>query len=101
METSVKRSGNPNGHLTGEVVVFTGALEISRQKAADTADPAGCRVATDATKNTTLLVVGDVDIQKLSGHKKTSKHRKAEKLLEDGIPIRIISETDFRKLVCP
>lgn len=51
------------------------------------------------TKKTTLLVVGDTDVQRLAGHEKSSKHRKAEELVAKGAPIRILRETDFRELV--
>jgi len=35
--TSITRDGNPNGLFAGEVIVFTGALEIPRHEAADLA----------------------------------------------------------------
>lgn len=50
-------------------------------------------------KTTTLLVVGDQDIQKLAGHEKSSKHRKAEQLIAEGQHIRILGESDFLRLV--
>jgi len=95
----VAREGNLDGPLTGEVVVFTGALQIPRAQAADLAAEAGCDVAKTVTKKTTLLVVGDQDIQKLAGHSKSSKHRKAEALIEKGQELRILGESDFQSLV--
>ena len=53
------------------------------------------------TKATTLLVAGDQDLDKLAGHEKSSKHRKAEALIVKGIPIRILGETDFYSMVAP
>ena len=44
------------------------------------------------------LVVGDQDVQKLAGHNKSSKHRKAEDLILKGQPIRILRESDFLEL---
>lgn len=96
---SIRRDGNPDGSLAGEVIVFTGALEILRRDAADLAASVGCTVATAVTKKTTLLVVGDTDVQKLAGHTKSSKHRKAEGLITKGQPIRILRESDFKQLV--
>jgi len=96
---SVKREGNPEGPLFGEVVCFTGALMIPRREAADLAASIGCEVAQAVSKKTTLLVVGDTDVTKLAGHEKSSKHRKAEELAAQGWPIRIVRETDFRELV--
>ncbi len=96
---AVQRAGNPDGSLHGEVVVFTGALAIPRREAADLAASIGCEVDSGVTKKTTLLVVGDMDVQRLAGHEKSSKHRKAEDLASKGQPIRIIRETDFLELV--
>lgn len=96
---SIARIGNPNGHFAGEVIVFTGMLEIPRIEAANLAAAAGCTVAESVTKKTTILVVGDVDVKRLDGHSKTSKHRKAEDLIAAGQPLRIIRETDFKELV--
>ncbi len=94
-----KINGNPDGQLYGEVLVFTGALEIPRREAADMAAQIGCTVSTGVTKKTTILVVGDQDITKLEGHNKSSKHRKAEELIAKGQQIRILKESDFKKLV--
>jgi DNA polymerase-3 subunit epsilon len=93
-----KRDGNPEGPLYGEVLVFTGALEIPRREAADMAARIGCHVDSGVTKRTTILVVGDQDVKKLAGHEKSSKHRKAEDLISKGQAIRILRETDFREL---
>jgi DNA polymerase-3 subunit epsilon len=46
-----------------------------------------------------LLIVGDQDLRKLSGHERSSKHRKAEQLIAKGYPIRILGESDFQRLV--
>jgi DNA polymerase-3 subunit epsilon len=97
--TNEKRDGNPDGPLFGEVIVFTGALSMTRQEAATLAATAGCEVATTVKKNTTLLVVGDQDIRRLAGHEKSAKHRKAEELIAEGRLIRILGETDFRELI--
>ena len=95
----IRRDGIPEGPLQGEVLVFTGAIDIPRRNAADLAAAVGCQVASGVTKKTTILIVGDQDIRKLAGHTKSSKHRKAEMLIRKGSPIRILRETDFRQLV--
>ncbi len=94
-EARPERHGNPAGALAGEIIAFTGRLRIARNKAADLAAAAGCDVGGGVTRHTTILVVGDQDIRLLAGHDKSSKHRKAEKLIGDGYPIRIIGESDF------
>jgi len=93
------REGNQEGAFYGEVIVFTGALEIPRREAAKLAASIGCQVIPNVTKKTTMLVVGDQDLKKLAGHEKSSKHRKAEELIEEGIPMRILKESDFKELV--
>jgi DNA polymerase-3 subunit epsilon len=95
---TVTRDPSADGPLSGEVVVFTGALKIPRREAADIAAGLGCRVEAGVTQRTTLLVVGDQDVRKLAGHDKSAKHRKAEALICDGQSIRIVRETDFRAL---
>lgn len=95
----VKRIGDPSGLFVGETIVFTGSLNISRAEAADLAMKTGCNVGAGVTKKTTLLVVGDQDLYKLAGKEKSAKHLKAESLIHDGIPIRILAESDFMELI--
>ena len=94
-----RQNGNPDGELCNEVVAFTGALSIPRREAAEAAAAAGCSVEDGVTKHTTLLIVGDQDLRRLNGHEKSSKRRKAEELIAGGQPIRILGESDFRRLV--
>lgn len=71
-----KRDVNPEGPLYGEVIVFTGALELRRAEAADMAAKIGCQFESVVTQKTTILVVGNQDIKKLAGHEKSSKQRR-------------------------
>lgn len=96
----IKREGNIEGDLYGEIMVFTGVLTIPRYKAADIADKAGCKVVESVTRKTTILVAGIQNKAFLKeGYDKSSKHRKAEELIGNGLDIRIISETDFFELM--
>jgi DNA polymerase-3 subunit epsilon len=95
----VRRDGQSDGALYGEVLVFTGALVMSRNEAADLAAKVGCKVAPNVTKKTTILVVGDQDLRALAGYEKSSKHRKAEELAAEGSKIQIIGESEFRTLI--
>lgn len=95
----VKRDGNPEGQLFGEVVVFTGSLSISREDAAEIAADAGCRVDDGVTKHSTMLIVGDQDLRRLAGHDRSSKQRKAEHLISEGQHIRILGESDFKRII--
>jgi DNA polymerase-3 subunit epsilon len=96
---AIAHDGNPQGALYGEVLVFTGALEIPRWQAAAMAAKIGCSVGEGVTKKTTILVVGDQDTRKLAGHEQSGKHRKAEQMIREGHPIRILRESDLKELV--
>ena len=96
---SITMDGDPKGALAGSVVVFTGALGMSRNEAAELAARVGMSVKPGVTKKTTHLVVGDQDLTVLAGHTKSSKHRKAEDMQSAGHPIRIIGESAFKSLV--
>lgn len=96
---AITRDGNTEGPLFGNVAVFTGSLTIPRREAADLAVRAGCDVADNVTKKTTLLIVGNQDISKLAGKSKSSKHLKAEHLIGQGCPIRVLRESDFESIV--
>jgi DNA polymerase III subunit epsilon len=95
----IHRNGNPNGPLFGDCIVFTGALQVPRREAADLAAEVGCTVMDSVTKKTSILVVGDQDLTRLTpGQIKSTKHRKAEALIQAGGNIRIIGESDFMAL---
>ena len=100
-DATITRTGDADGPLHGEVLVFTGSLSMLRREAADAASTAGCEVDAGVTERTTVLVVGDQDIRKLAGHQKSAKHRKAEDLIARGQKIRIIGESDFQRVVGP
>ena len=87
------------GALFGETILFTGALGIPRLQAADIAAEAGCGVVNGVSKKVTMLVVGIQDESKLKGYEKSSKHRKVEALIERGVDIQILSESDFSELI--
>jgi len=93
--STIKQDGNPEGALYGENIVFTGALSIPRKEAAAIAAQIGCKVLENVTQKTTILVVGTQDSTRLAGYDKSSKHRKAEGLIEKGKQIKILTENDF------
>lgn len=95
----IKLVGKELGPLTGEVCVFTGELKISREKAAKIANDAGAAIDSSVTKRTTIVIVGDQDLERLAGKMKSSKHLKAEELASKGQPIRILQERDFVALL--
>ena len=92
---SFPQEANPEGPLYGEVAAFTGRLSRPRHEVAELAANYGCEVTDTVAKMTTLLIVGDQDVSRLAGYEKSSKHRKAEKLIEKGQSIRILCESDL------
>ncbi len=94
----IRRDGDGEGPLVAQSIVFTGALQMPRTSAADLAHKAGAEVGVNVTTRTTMLVVGDQDIDKLAGRDKSSKHRKAEQLIAKGQAIRVVGEADFMSL---
>jgi len=94
-----KLEGNPEGAFYGENIVFTGTLFMTRGEAAKLAADVGCNVTNSVTKETTLLVVGTQDTNRLAGYEKSSKHRKVEELIKKGFYIKILSEKDFKKMI--
>lgn len=90
---------NKDGHLYGECIVFTGAFKsISRRTAEKIAMKSGCKVKSHVSKKVSILVVGVQDQSKLAGHDKSSKHRKAERLINKGHDLNIISEDEFLEI---
>ncbi|MAT45324.1 MAG: transposase [Anaerolineaceae bacterium] len=96
---SICQAGNPDGSLSGEVILFTGKLSIPRVQAASLAAQAGCDVIDRFNRTTTILVIGELDPRSLNGNKKSTKQKQAEKAIQDGQYIRILSEEDFFALV--
>jgi DNA polymerase-3 subunit epsilon len=92
--------GNPEGRLYGEQAVFTGSLSMTRNEAAAIAAQEGITVQKGVNKDTTMLVVGIQDPERLKqGESKSSKHLKAEAKIAKDQDIRILTETDFMSLL--
>lgn len=92
----LRKDGNVDGPLFGEIVVFTGGFSTTKAEQAEIAAFAGCSVANGVTKKTTLVVVGD---NRFARGEISTKWRKAEELRKSGQNIQIISESHFRALI--
>lgn len=91
-------SENDKG-LNGKNVVFTGKLSgFFRKDAAAIVVKSGGTPQGMINKSTDYLVVGNYDQVMRSGNK-SSKLIRAERLVEEGIKLEIISEEDFLKMV--
>ncbi len=81
-------------------VAFTGKLEsMTRQEAIRKVIDLGGRASEDVREDTGYLVTGVQDESKLAGKKESSKVRKARTMLAAGLPIRIIDEQEFLRLL--
>lgn len=99
LKTLKDLSVNSDGHLFGEIIVFTGELSLPRRELSQYASALGCVVKGAVSKTTTMLVVGiQYEIKLADGYSKSSKHRKAEELIKEGHNIRILSEDDFTEI---
>ena len=91
---------NPDGHLFGEVIVFTGTLSLfKKDDAKQLAAEVGCEPKAKVSGKTTMVVIGTQDARKLAGHDKSENHRTAEALIAEGQPLQILTEADFIRLV--
>lgn len=91
------RGGDQVGILTGERIVFTGALAIPRRAAAEAAVSLGAKVFNSVSAKTTILVLGDSDESFVDGV--SGKYRRALALNEGGCDIRIVGEAEFLAMI--
>ena len=86
--------------LFGKVCVFTGTLEkMTRKEAMQIVANLGGINADSVTKKTNYLILGCNDYCKSIKDGKSSKQKKAEKLLLDGFDISVISEDVFYEII--
>src|SRR5262245_11625100 len=83
----------PRGPLQGKTFLFTGTLaSMERSEAEKKVREAGGEVASGVTKTLNFLVIGS---EGYKNRDKGNKWIKAEKLVEKGAKIRIVSEEEF------
>ena len=91
---------DPDHPFYGRNVVFTGKLErFTRREGIQLVVDHGGACPPGVTKKVDYLVVGEQDIRKLRGGTKSSKMRKAEDLLATGVPIELLGEDDFLRML--
>jgi DNA polymerase-3 subunit epsilon len=90
---------DPDHPLYGQVVVFTGALEMRRADAQDVVAQLGGTPEAGVTKRTTLLVIGDGFRGDRVEDFHTGKALKAAKWLAKGHQIEVLTELDFYQLI--
>lgn len=88
----------PLESLEGKTVAFTGPLSIRRFDAEILVRQAGASISDHVTARVNVIVQGRHSHDYVTRHK-GAKLRAAEKLIRQGVPIAIISEPEFFKLV--
>ena len=91
---------NPDCLFYGKVCVFTGALEsFTRKEAAQLVINIGGICDNSITKKTNFLILGNNDYCKSIKDGKSSKQKKAEKLIASGADLTIIPESVFLEII--
>lgn len=91
---------NAEHPLYGKVCVFTGVLkQLSRKDAMQIVVNCGGICADNVTHKTNFLILGNNDYNPLVKNGKSSKQKKAEKLIIQGCDLKIISENVFYDII--
>ncbi|NLP50248.1 exonuclease domain-containing protein [Bacillus sp. RO1] len=95
----VSDEADPEHPFFGKNVVFTGKLSVfSRREAAELVGKKGGTPQNGINKQTDYIVLGDFEDVMIKGNK-SSKLIKAEKMINEGKNIEIVSEQDFLKML--
>lgn len=99
LRSEANPDADPEGHLYGRVVVFTGTLmSMTRHIAKEECALVGAVTENGVTKRTNVLVVGDINQAVLRpGAELTDKARRAFELQAKGQDIEVMTEEDFRR----
>ena len=99
LETEVKMP-NTKHPFYGANIVFTGRMvSMTRIQAAQLAVNCGAQCKGNVDSTTNVLVVGDNDLVKYVQGIKSTKMKKVEEMISHGLPIEIVGEQDFLRLV--
>ncbi|MBP3044956.1 exonuclease [Arthrobacter jiangjiafuii] len=91
---------DPGHPLFGHTVVFSGNLGMSRQSAKNSAADLGARPASNVTRATTMLVMGDgFEAGDLRNGVLTGKARRVLDLHGKGQRIEVLSEAEFLQMI--
>lgn len=99
-EAPAETTGEINVDLEGQSFLFTGKLAtMTRSEAKKKVTTANGTNASGVNKKLDYLVIGDEGSSLYGAGRKGSKQVKAEKLIDAGAPMRIISETAFLQML--
>jgi DNA polymerase-3 subunit epsilon len=94
-------NADPEGALYGRTVCLTGTLStMTRAEAQERLADVGAQATASVGLKTDLLVLGTADPSRFApGMTLSSKHRRAQELLDAGHTIEVISEAEFLELL--
>lgn len=95
----ITREGDGDGPLLGEQIVFTGNFTVDKFDLSDMAHVAGAAVRKRVTKETTMVVVGELLSDVVGDDGKSNNLRYGEQLAAHGASILFVTEDDFRQPV--
>lgn len=91
---------DPFHQFFSKIVVFTGTLSsMTRRVAMQKVVDCGGTCSKSISAGTNYLILGEQDFTKLRGNKKSSKMKKAEVLISQGVELEVIPESDFLRLL--
>ncbi|MDD9149580.1 exonuclease domain-containing protein [Sporolactobacillus sp. CQH2019] len=100
LDFSKAGNADKSGYFYGKNVVFTGRLlKIQRKDAMQCIVDCGGIPQKSMNKKTNVLVIGKEDPKVVGPDGKSTKIKKAEKLVSEGIDIQVIGEDEFLKMI--
>ena len=97
-ETARIETGSPP--LQGERLAFTGTLaSMTHRQAAELTEQHGGAATSDVSRQTTMLVVGEEGWPLESDGQPSLKWQHANELVQEGLPLRILNESDWLYLL--
>lgn len=91
---------DPEHPFFNKSIVLTGNLiSLTRELAMQNVVNIGGKIKSSVSKNTDYLVVGKQDLSIVGEDGMSGKEEKAYKLIEQGVEIKILNETDFLNLL--
>lgn len=89
-----------NNYFYNKRVCFTGKMDfLTKKDAAQIIANLGAHIQKDVDYHTNVLILGNLEYQQKRFNDKSSKHKKAEQLIEHNVNIEILTERAFLELI--
>ena len=102
---AIKATNSPedidsNNYFFNKKVCFTGKMDfLTKKDAAQIIANLGAHIQKDVDHHTNVLILGNLEYQQRRFNDKSSKHKKAELLIEHNVNIEILTERSFLELI--